>query len=294
MKPTTTLPFGAQTSALSVRRRVVNLAVTLFSTICLLFAISVFFYILWYIVSEGHTALNLAFFTQLPVPDGQTGGGVAQSIVGTLILVGLASLVGIPLGLFTGLYLAEYAHNRFSGFIRLVVDVLAGIPTIIFGLFAYTIIVIPQTHPSAFSGGIALGIIMIPIVTRTTEDVLHLVPETLREAALALGIPEWRTVLQIVLPSVRSGILTGIVLALARVAGETAPLLFTAFGNTFFNTDISQPIDSLTYRIYYFTESPYAAQNQQAFAGALLLVLLIVSASLIVRIATGGFRRTAR
>jgi phosphate transport system permease protein len=216
---------------------------------------------------------------------------MAESIQGTLILVGLAALFGVPLGVFTAIYLSEFGRGPFANGVRFLVGVLTGIPTIIFGLFAWTIIVIPQHTFSGLAGGVALGIIMIPIVASTSEEVLRLVPQELREASLALGATEARTILRVVLPAALNGIITGIVLAMARVAGETAPLLMTAFGTPFFNTDITQPMDALPLRVFVFTESPYPEQVNQAYAGALILILLILITSFSVRWATGGFKR---
>ncbi len=219
---------------------------------------------------------------------------MGEAVQGTLILLGLAALFGIPLGLFTGIYLSEFGRGRFANAVRFLVDMLTGVPTIIFGLFAWVFIVVPQQTFSGLAGGVALGIIVIPIVARTTEDVLRLVPHELREASLALGATEARTIVRVVLPAALSGIITGILLALARVAGETAPLLMTAFGTTFWNTDITQPMDALTLRVFVFTESPYQVQINQAYAGAFVLIMLILLASFAVRWATGGFRRRGR
>jgi phosphate transport system permease protein len=215
---------------------------------------------------------------------------VVEAIEGTLILVGLAALIGVPLGVFTGLYLSEFGKGPFASGVRFLVGVLTGIPTIIFGLFAWVLIVVPSQTFSGLSGGVALGIIMIPIIASTTEDVLRLVPHELREASLALGATEARTILRMVLPAALSGIITGIVLSMARVAGETAPLLMTAFGTQFFNLDITQPMDALPLRVFVFTESPYQIQVNQAYAGSLVLILLILITSFAVRWVTGGFR----
>jgi phosphate transport system permease protein len=261
------------------------------STFFALFAVGVLVYLILYILRQGIPYLNLDFFTKPPTPNGEPGGGMGPAVQGTLILVGLAALLGVPLGLFTAIYLAEFGRGRLANGVRFIVDLLNGVPTIIFGLFTWVLIVVPQQTFSGLSGGVALGIIMIPIVARTAEDVLRLVPRELREASLALGATETRTIVRVVLPAARGGIITGIVLAMARVAGETAPLLMTAFGTTFWNTDITQPIDGLPLRIFNFTLSPYQVQINQAYAGSFVLILLILLASFAVRWFTGGFKR---
>ncbi len=291
---TTVNLFQPQRPALDLRRQAGNALVIAFTTLCVAFAVGVLLYLLFYVLGQGIRFINLDVFTKLPTPNGEPGGGMGEAVQGTLILLGLAALFGVPLGLFTGIYLAEFGRGRFANSVRFLVDMLTGIPTIIFGLFAWVLIVVPQQTFSGLSGGVALGIIMIPIVARTTEDVLRLVPKELREASLALGATEARTITRVVLPAALSGIITGILLALARVAGETAPLLMTAFGTTFWNTDITQPMDALTLRVFVFTESPYPVQVHQAYAGAFVLILLIVIASFAVRWATGGFKQRAR
>jgi phosphate transport system permease protein len=291
---TATHPFQPRRSVLDIRRQASNMVVVLFTTAVLLFAVAVLFYLLFYVLRQGIQYIDLNFFTKLPAPNGAPGGGMGEAVQGTLILVGLAALFGVPLGLFTGIYLSEFGRGRFADAVRFLVDMLTGVPTIIFGLFAWVLIVVPQHTFSGLSGGAALGIIMVPIVARTTEDVLRLVPMELREASLALGATESRTIVRVVLPAALSGIVTGIVLSVARVAGETAPLLMTAFGTTFWNTDITQPMDALTLRIFVFTESPYQVQINQAYGGAFILILLIVIASFAIRWATGGFKRRMR
>jgi phosphate transport system permease protein len=291
---TATHPFLPRRSVLDIRRQASNMVVVLFTTAVLLFAVALLFYLLFYVLRQGIQYIDLNFFTKLPAPNGEPGGGMGEAVQGTLILVGLAALFGVPLGLFTGIYLSEFGRGRFADAVRFLVDMLTGVPTIIFGLFAWVLIVVPQHTFSGLSGGVALGIIMVPIVARTTEDVLRLVPRELREASLALGATESRTIVRVVLPAAISGIVTGIVLSLARVAGETAPLLMTAFGTTFWNADITQPMDALTLRIFVFTESPYQVQINQAYGGAFILILLIVIASFAIRWATGGFKRRMR
>jgi len=283
-------PFQPPRSAHELRRRVGNIVAVLFTGIAIAFAVVVLLYLLFYVLRQGIPYINLDFLTKTPSPNGEPGGGVAEAIQGSLILVGLAALLGVPLGVFTGIYLSEFGRGILANGVRFLVAVLTGIPTIIFGLFAWVFIVVPQQSFSGLAGGVALGIIMIPIVATTSEEVLRLVPKELREASLALGATEARTILRVVLPASINGIITGVVLAMARVAGETAPLLMTAFGTNFFNTDVTQPMDALPLRIFVFTESPYQAQVNQAYAGAVILILLIVLASFAIRWATGGFK----
>jgi phosphate transport system permease protein len=289
------LPFATSNTANATRRSVINTIATIFTTLASAFAIAVFLVIVIYLLAQGAKYLNLDFFTQLPPPPGQAGGGIGNAIQGSLILLGLASLMGIPLGILSGLYLAEFGRTSlFATGVRFIIDVLTGIPTIIFGLFAWVLIVIPNHSSSANAGGVALGIIMIPIITRTTEEVLRLVPVELREAALALGVPEWRTLLQVILPSVSSGLITGILLALTRIAGETAPLLMTAGGNNFWFQNLNYAIDALPLRIYKFSQSPYPDEVHQAFTGAFVLIAALTLTSLTVRWATGGFKARGR
>ncbi|HLI88518.1 MAG TPA: phosphate ABC transporter permease PstA [Ktedonobacteraceae bacterium] len=284
-------PFLPPRSAHMLRRRASNLLILALAVAAALFAVAILIYLLLYVIVRGLPFLNVSFFTELPAAFGSSGGGMGEAVQGTLILVGLASIMGIPLGLCTGIYLSEFGRGSFAGAVRFTVMVLTGIPTIIFGLFAWVLIVIPSHGFSGLSGGVALGIIMIPIVASTSEEVLRLVPKEIREASLALGATEARTILSVVLPAALNGIITGIVLAMARIAGETAPLLMTAFGSTFWNADITQPMDALPLRIFVFTNSPYPIQISQAYAGSLVLIALIFIASFAVRWATGGFRR---
>ncbi len=287
-------PFQAPRNLHTLRRQVSNLLIVVLSLLATVFAAAVLLYLLLYVLRAGLPYINLDLFTQIPTPNGEPGGGLANSIQGSLIIVGLASLFGIPLGLSTGIYLSEFGRGAIASGVRFLVDVLTGIPTIIFGLFAWIFIVEPQQTFSGLAGGVALGIIMIPIVARTSEEVLRLVPKELREASLALGATESRTILRVVIPAARNGIITGIVLAMARIAGETAPLLMTAFGNPFFSSDITQPMDALPLRIFNFAESPYQAQVNQAYAGSLVLIFLILLTSFAVRWATGGFKSSSR
>ena len=237
-----------------------------------------------YLVYRGIGSLNLDFFTQNPKPVGESGGGMANAIVGSGVILGIASLIGIPLGVGSGVYLAEYGRGRFGNLVRFTADVLNGIPSIVMGIAIYALVVVRQKHFSALSGGIALGLMMIPTIARATEEMLLMVPQALREAALGLGIPKWRTTLSISLRTASAGIITGIMLAFARVAGETAPLLFTAFGNAFWNLNPNQPTAALPLQIFTYAISPFDEWHRQAWAGALVLVCLIVLAVSSVRI----------
>lgn len=243
-------------------------------------------FILFFVVSQGIQALNLEFFTGMPRPVGEAGGGMANAIVGTLILSGLGSLFAIPIGILSGVYMSEYAGTRLASAIRFAADTLNGVPSIVVGVFVYGIAVLPFRQFSAFAGGLALGVMMIPIIARTTEELLLLVPSTMREGALALGATRARSVFTVVLPAAAPGIVTGVVLALARIAGETAPLLFTSFNNRFFNTDLTQPISSLTVQVFTYAISPYRDWHRQAWAGALVLVSIVLICSLLARFAT--------
>jgi phosphate transport system permease protein len=239
-----------------------------------------------FLLYQGVTAVNLDFFTHLPKPVGEPGGGVANAIVGSLILIGLAFCIGLPVGVLGGIYLAESQDPRLPWVVRFVADVLNGVPSIVFGIFAYTVVVLPMRRFSALAGGFALGMIMVPIVLRTTEEMVRLVPASLREAGLGLGLPDWNVTLRIVLPAARAGIITGVIVAVARIAGETAPLLFTALGNRFWHQGLDQPIAALPLQIYAYAIAPYDDWHRQAWAGALVLLGLVFLASLAARIAT--------
>jgi phosphate transport system permease protein len=238
-----------------------------------------------YLVYRGIGSINWAFLTQTPKPVGEPGGGMANASVGSAFILAIASVVGVPLGIGAGIYLAEFGRNRFGDSIRFTADVLNGVPSIVIGIVAYSIVVLQQRHFSALAGGVALAIMMIPTISRTTEEMLLLVPQALREAAYGLGISRWRTALSITLRTATSGVLTGVMLAFARVAGETAPLLFTAFGNQFWNLRIDQPTAALPLQIFSYAISPYDEWHRQAWAGALVLIVLIVSAVAAVRFA---------
>ena len=243
-------------------------------------------FIFYYTISKGITYLNVEFFIEMPKPVGEAGGGMANAIVGTLILIAIGGAIGIPIGIMTGVYLAEFGKNKFASVVRFLTDVMSGIPSIVVGVVAYTMVVVPMKHFSAFAGGIALGILMIPTITRTTEEMIKLVPHSLREAGLALGIPKWKTTLAIILRTAWKGIATGILLGLSRAAGETAPLLFTALGNRFWSTKIMQPMASLTVYIYDYAKAPFEDWNNQAWTAALVLILLISVLSLTFKIIT--------
>jgi len=257
-----------------------------FCGLSVLLALMPLAFVLFFVVSQGIFSLNFDFFTQMPKPVGEPGGGMANAIVGTLIVTGLGSLLAIPIGIMSGVYMAEYSGTRFSSAVRFAADTLNGVPSIVIGVFAYGIAVLPFKQFSALAGGIALGIMMIPIIARTTEELMLLVPGTMREGALALGATRARAVFSVVLPAALPGIVTGIVLALARIAGETAPLLFTSFNNRFFTTRLTQPISSLTVQVYTYAISPYEDWHRQAWAGALVLVAIVLSCSLLARFAT--------
>ncbi len=283
-------PFQPQRGLLYIRRQAANMLAVLLTTVFASLALIFLSYLIVYMGRQGARFLTVDFFTQPPSAVGEAGGGVQPAILGSSIMVGLAALFGVPLGLCTGIYLAEFGRGPFATVVRFMVDMLTGIPTIIFGLFIWVLVVVPQHHFSGLAGGMALGIIMIPTVARATEEVLRLVPGELREASVALGATEARTILRVVLPAAKGGIATGIILALARVAGETAPLLMTAFGTPFPNANIFRPMDALPLRVFVFTLSPYAVQINQAYAGSFVLMLLVLLASFAVRWATGGFK----
>ncbi len=273
------------TAWLDRRRRALDLAVTGISILSTAIVLVPLVAILGYLIYKGASSLNFAFFTRTPAPVGQAGGGMANAIVGSGVVLGIASLFGIPLGIGAGVYLAEYGRSSlFANTVRFTADVLNGVPSIVMGIAAYVLIVARQQHFSAFAGGVALAIMMVPTITRTTEEMLATVPSSLREAALGLGVPRWRTVLSISLRTASPGIITGCMLAFARVAGETAPLLFTAFGNQFWSFKMGQPIAALPLQIYTYAISPYDEWHRLAWAGALVLIILIMLAVTLVRI----------
>ncbi|MCA1564280.1 MAG: phosphate ABC transporter permease PstA [Acidobacteria bacterium] len=267
------------------RRYATNAVMTTLTAACAFLAVAVLVSILGYIAYRGIGAISLQFLIETPKPVGE-GGGIGNAILGTLILLGMACVVGMPFGIATGIYLAEYGAGRFASLVRFLTDTLTGIPSILVGVFVYTIIVVPMKQFSALAGGFALAMIMIPIVARTTEEMIRLVPASLREGALALGAPQWRVTTGVVLPAAASGIVTGAMLAVARVSGETAPLLFTAFGSRFFNVYLDQPMASLTVQIYNYAISPYDEWHAQAWAATLILMTLILVINITVRFFT--------
>ena len=281
-------------SALTTRRRITNVVSIVLSALFAGAACLFLLYFVFYILRLGLQYINLNFFTQVPAPEGEPGGGVGPGIEGSLIMVGIAAVIGIPLGMAVGIYLSEYGRGRIATFVRFLVDTLTGIPTIIFGLFAWVLIDVPLQNLTGLAGGTALSIIMIPTVARATEEVLKLVPKELREASVALGATESRTILRVVVPSAVSGIVTGVMLAIARVAGETAPLLIAAGSSNFFPRSLLAPVASLPVAVFNDTNSSFQTENNEAYAGALVLLLLIILTSLLVRWATGGFKRRGR
>jgi phosphate transport system permease protein len=248
-------------------------------------------FILFFVLTQGLTALDWNFFTQMPKPHGETGGGMANAIVGTLMISGLGALFAVPIGVLGAVYVAERNRSRLASIVRFSADTLNGVPSIVIGLFVYALVVLPMKRFTALAGGIALGVMMIPIIMRTTEELLRLVPASLREGALALGATQGRSVFTVVLPAALPGIVTGIMLALARIAGETAPLLFTALNNHYMSTSLMQPIASLTVQVYSYATSPYDDLHRQAWAGALVLVTLVLTCSVLARMATRRLER---
>ncbi|HKV49991.1 MAG TPA: phosphate ABC transporter permease PstA [Gemmatimonadaceae bacterium] len=268
------------------RRRVVNSIMSGVLALAAVITVLPLLFILFHLLAKGATSLDLAFFTHMPKPVGEAGGGMANAIVGTLIVIGLAMACGLPVGVGAGLYLAEHRGEWLANSVRFLSDVLNGLPSIVMGIFAWQFLVRPIGHFSALSGGVALGAMMIPMIARTTEEMVRTVPTSLREAALALGYARWRTGLTIVLRTASAGIVTGVLVSLARAAGETAPLLFTAFGNQFWSTSITQPIAALPLQIFNYAISPYDDWHRLAWAGALVLISLILVISVIARFAT--------
>jgi phosphate transport system permease protein len=273
------------------RRRAISAAFSAACAASVLLALVPLALILFYLLQRGIGALEWGFLFHNPKPVGEPGGGFANAIVGTLVLLGLASLLAVPVGVISGLYVAEYRGTRFATAVRFAADALNGVPSIVVGIFAYSVAVMPVRRFSALAGGFALGVMMIPIIARTTEELLRLVPESLRDGALALGATRAKAAWSVVLPAALPGILTGILVALARIAGETAPLLFTAFGNRFFSTRLDQPIAALTVQIYTYAVSPYEEWHRQAWAGAFLLVVVVFVLSVIARLATRRLER---
>ena len=259
-----------------LRRAIWDKIVVYILSLCAVGILLILFIILAHLFIQGVASLNFDFLTHLPKPVGEKGGGMANAIAGTFILLGLAVIVGVPIGLGAGVYLSEYAHLKFARTVRFMADVMNGIPSIVYGIFAYIICVLPMKGFSALSGGFALGIMMIPMISRTSEQFVRMVPSQLREAGLALGVPKWRVTIDIVIPSALAGITTGIMVALARVAGETAPLLFTAFGNHYWQRSLTEPIAALPLQVFSYAISPFDDWHRQAWAGAIVLILMVL------------------
>ena len=271
-------------------RRAADKMATIVAIACVLLVMLPLAVIFVSLLIRGFGSLNLAFFTQMPRPVGESGGGMANAIVGSIMILLVGSMIGVPLGVGSGIYLSEYSRGQFGKLVRFTADVLNGVPSIVIGIAVYALLVLRQKHFSAFSGGVALGIMMIPTITRSTEEMLRLVPNAIREAALGLGIPQWRSTLSITLRTAMSGVITGIMLSFARVSGETAPLLFTAFGNQFWSTKLNQPIAALPLQIFVYAISPFDEWHRLAWGGALVLIVLIVATSASVRwVASRGF-----
>jgi len=267
------------------RRRTTNALMLSLCAVSAFLAVGVLVLILGFVLAKGISSINIDLFTKMPVPEGEPGGGVANSMVGSLITVGLAAVIGIPIGIGAGIFLSEYAGPRLGDIVRFTADVLTGVPSIVIGIFVYGLVVLRMGNFSALAAGIALAIIMLPIMARSSEEMLRLVPHSQREAALALGISRWRTIFSVVIPVAQRGLVTGALLAIARAAGETAPLLFTALGNRFMSLSVTGgPIDALPLRIYRYATGPYSEQQQQAWAASLVLVLAVFVISLMARL----------
>ena len=268
------------------RRRAVNRLMLFLCGLAAFMALIPLIWIIVYVTREGSQYLSLDFFTQEPTPVGVPGGGVLNAIVGSGIVVGIACLIAIPIGIVTAFYTSEHANTPLGTAIRFATDVLSGVPSIVMGMFAYAVVVLPQKHYSAWSGGIALAIIMAPIILRTTEEMLKLVPRNLREGSLALGASEWKTTLQVMLPAAINGVVTGVMLGIARVAGEAAPMIFTAFGNPNLSTDLNQPMATLPHLIYVYSIAPYKEWHDKAWTTAFVLIVLVLGLNVGARIFT--------
>jgi phosphate transport system permease protein len=275
------LPKNLHTT--SLRRRLSNWIALGLITLAALIVTVPLFLILGTVVVRGLGTFNWAFLTQIPKPIGEEGGGMGNAILGSVLLLSFASLIGVPLGIGAGIFLAEYGRNKFGNVVRFTADVLNGVPSVVIGMTAWALVVVPQGHFSLISGSVALGIMMIPVISRTTEEVLLLVPQSIREAALGLGIPKWRTIISVVLRSASAGIVTSVMLAFARIAGESAPLMFTAFGNEFWSSSPNQPVAALPLQIYKYAIQPYEQAHAQAWTAALVLISMIVLTVVFVR-----------
>jgi phosphate transport system permease protein len=272
-------------------RRMLSATMTGLSVGAVLVALVPVILIFFFVIKQGIGSLDWAFFTHMPTPPGEAGGGMANAIVGSLIMIGLAALFAVPVGILSGIYIVESGGTRLGTAARFAADTLNGVPSIVIGLFAYAIVVLPVKHFSALAGGFALGVMMIPLVARTTEELLKLVPMSLREGALALGATRGRAVFSVVLPAALPGIITGVVLALARIAGETAPLIFTAFSNRYWSTSLTEPMASLTYQVYTYAKAANEDWHRQAWAGSLVLITLVMVCSVLARLTTRRLER---
>jgi len=275
----------------TIKRRAVSGLMSFLCFASVIIAVSTLVLILSFVVSKGISALDVDFFTQMPKPVGETGGGMANSIVGTLIVCGLGAVFAVPIGIMTGIYLSQNAGARRADIVRFAADTLNGIPSIVIGVFVYSIAVSPFKQFTALAGGVALGVMMLPIITRMTEELVRMVPTSLLEGALALGATRGYAMYSVILPTALPGIITGIVLALARIAGETAPLLFTVFNNRFWSTKLTQPMSTLTVQVFNYAISPYEDWHRQAWAGALVLITLILTCSVLARVTTRRLER---
>ncbi len=289
-----TLP-KTSTQNIHWRRRLVNGLAVALVTLAALIVLAPLFAIIGTVIAKGTAGLNASFFTELPKPTGEVGGGMGNAIAGSIMILGIASAIGVPLGVGAGIFLAEYGRNMAGNVVRFTSDVLNGIPSIVIGVTAYALVVLKTGHYSALAGGIALGIMMVPTICRTTEEVLLMVPQSIREAALGLGIPQWRTTLSVVVRTATSGIVTSVMLAFARVAGETAPLIFTVLGNEYWTWKLSEPTAAMPLQIYKYASSPYQDLTQKAWTGSLVLIALIIGSVILVRFATNrGVLKGAR
>ena len=276
------------------RRKIVSRLVEVACAGSVLVALTPLALVLYFVLSQGLPALNLGFFTNMPKPVGEPGGGMANAMVGTLILIGIATAVAVPVGVVSGVFLSEYKRSRLGSAVRFAADVLNGVPSIVIGVFAYAVAVRPFRRFSALAGGLALGVMMLPLIVRTTEELLRLVPESFKEGALALGATRSRAVWTVILPAALPGIVTGLLVALARVAGEPAPLLFTSLNNAYFSTHLGQPIASVTVQVYTYANSPYEDWHRQAWAGATMLIAAVLFFSLLARFMTRRLERMHR
>jgi phosphate transport system permease protein len=279
---------------ISLWRRTANLLFAAGASMAAILVLAPLIAILSYLIYKGVGAINWEFLTNTPQPVGEAGGGMGNAILGSGLILAIASVIGVPLGIGAGIYVSEFGGGKYANVVRFTADVLNGVPSIVIGIAAYALVVLRQGHFSAFAGGVALGIMMVPTVARTTEEMLLMVPHAVREAALGLGVPQWRSTVSVALRTARSGIITGVMLAFARVAGETAPLLFTAFGNQYWNTNPNQPTAALPLQIFTYAISPFDEWHRQAWAGALVLIVLIVVSVAVVRLAArrGSFAQS--